>query len=288
MSRLFTIIALFAASFVSAQQNYLIGGSGMECIAIIDPSSHTVTWSHQLEPKQECNSLLYCKGGDIAYSYRWGAKLIDRGGEVLFDYNDLKPNEEVQSISQIKGGYLVGICGSPARLIELNNRGEVVKEVVFDTKIKQQHGQFRQICKSKKGTYIIPLLGRKSIVEIDESGEQLAEFELGESPFSVLIKRDGGWLAPCGHSGKIFEIDPKSGEMRVFISNDKLEGVNIEFGAQIVELKNGNFVLSNWLGHNGDTTQPILIEFNRAGEIVGRVENKIEGITMVSAVCPIY
>ncbi len=283
MKRLLTLILLFSASLSYGQKAYLLGGSAMDQLAIVDKASRKVTWSHQLDPKQECNSLLQRKNGEVAYSYRWGVKLIDKSGEVLFDFNELNPNEEIQSITEIKGGYLVGICGFPARIVELNSKGKLVKEIKYDTKIDAAHGEFRQIRKSKSGTYIIPLLSRESIVEIDKNGVELREIKLGESPFSVLIKRDGKWLAPCGHSGKVFEVNPKDNSKRLLIYNDM-----IEFGAEIVELKNGNLLLANWLGHNGDLTHPILIEFNKDGEYVGKVDNKIDGVSMVSAVQPLY
>ncbi len=261
----------------------------MDQIVIVNRQDNQIVWSHSLEAGQECNSVVSTRGGDVAYSYKRGAKLIDKSGATIFDYKLSSQNEEVQSICEVKGGYLVGVCGFPARLVELDKRGEVMREVKYDTRIKELHGQFRQIRKSKQGSYLIPLLGRNSVVEIDAEGKQLNEFMLGESPFSVAITKDGRYLAPCGHSGKVFCIDPESGDVTVLFSNETIGNeANIEFGAQITELRNGNLLLANWLGHNGDLTQPILIETDREGKVVGTLKNEIAGVSFVSAVHPIY
>ncbi len=289
MKKLTLLLLLFSSLTALAQKQFLIGGSGTGKIAIIDKQNQTTVWEHALEAGTECNSVVMTKNGNIAYSYRWGARLIDREGNVIFDYKLPAKNEELQSISLTKKGFLLGICGSPARIVELNKKGEVVSETTYDTKIADQHGQFRQIRKTAQGTYLLPLLSRGSIVEIDDTGAELKEYKLGKGPFSVTITKEGDLLAACGHSGKIFEIDPEDGDVDVWLSNEDIKGqANIEFGAQIEELKNGNFVLANWLGHNGDQSQPILIEFNPQGDVVWSLKAPVGDISLVSAVCPIY
>lgn len=261
----------------------------MSKIAIIERESKEVVWQHALDKGQECNSVIQSSSGDILYSYRWGAKLINMQGEVLFDFK-IAEKQEVQSVTEIKGGYLIGVCGTPARLVELNTKGEVVKEVKYDTKLASQHGQFRQICKSHKGTYLIPLLGRNSIVEVDDKGNELREIAIAESPFSITTISKNRWIVPCGHSGVVFDIDSKKGESKVLFSNSTIEeGVNIEFAAQTVQLRNGNYLLANWLGHNGDQTQPMLMEVDSQGNVVWKVaSNPDQGVSLISAVQPLY
>ncbi len=289
MKKLTLLLLLFSSFSALGQKQFLIGGSGTGKIAIVDKQSKAIVWEYALEAGTECNSVAMTKNGNIAYSYRWGARLIDKEGNVIFDYKLPSKNEELQSVSLTKKGFLLGICGSPARIVELNKKGEVISEASYDTKIADQHGQFRQIRKTSSGTYLLPLLSRGSIVEIDNTGAELKEYDLGKGPFSVTITKDGDLLAACGHSGKIFEIDPADSDVNVWLSNEDIKGkANIEFGAQIVELKNGNFVLANWLGHNGDMSQPLLIEFDPSGDVVWTLGAPVGDISLVSTVCPIY
>ncbi len=282
------ILALLFTVQLSAQEKFLVGGSGTGKIAIVDRASGEIEWSHDNPEKSECNSVVYTSKGDIAFSYKRGAMCISTDGDVIFDFQDVKAGEEIQSMCEIKGGFLLGICGNPMRIIELNKKGEVTKELSYDTGIEKAHSQFRQIRKSKKGTYLLPLLATSQILEVDKNGELLREITLEQGPFSVAQNKKGDLFAACGHSGYIYKVDGKSGEVTAISDKKALsDSVNIEFGAEIAVLKNGNLLMANWLGHKGDLSQPILIEMTTEGEVVWTM-NRPGDIKFVSAVCPIY
>ncbi len=282
------ILALLFTVQLSAQEKFLVGGSGTGKIAIINRESGEVEWSRDNPEKSECNSVVYTSKGNIALSYKRGAMCISPEGEVIFDFQQKVGKEEIQSMCEIKGGFLLGICGNPMRIIELDKKGEIKHEVSYDTGIENPHAQFRQIRKSKKGTYLVPLLATSKILEIDKNGELLREITLEQGPFSVAQNKKGDLFAACGHSGYIYKVDGKSGEVTAISSEKALsDSVNIEFGAEIAVLKNGNLLMANWLGHKGDLNQPILIELTTEGEVVWTM-NRPGDIKFVSAVCPIY
>lgn len=57
---------------------------------------------------------------------------------------------ELQSATMLRnGGYLLGICGNPARFIELDKKGRKVNETTFDLNIEKPHSQFRQVFQLK-------------------------------------------------------------------------------------------------------------------------------------------
>ncbi len=284
---------LFAIAFAAlctnaaAQKSFLLAGAGSESIVIVDKATKAVT------PKIEgldsqCNSVAYTPEGHIAYAYGGGARLVDVGGAgIIFDFK-AGEGEIIHSISAIKDGFLLGIAGSPIRIVEVNKKGEVTKEQSFDSGVANNKKQFRQIQKTANGTYVIPIAEQKRVVEINAQGRMLKNVELEYSPLYVTINSSGNWFVTCGHSGYVYEIDGESAEIYTIISDPNLGGgVKIEFAAGIVELKNGNYLMANWTGHNGDQSQPILIEFDSSGAVVSTFA-KPEGITFVSAVCPIY
>ncbi|MFR9620024.1 MAG: hypothetical protein SNH63_02250 [Rikenellaceae bacterium] len=289
----YTIIASLLLSSltlqIAAQQRFLVAGASSEKVAIINCESGKVEWeySNSEEAINKGNSVAYSKEGYVAYSTIDAAKVRNADGELIFEYR-VGANEEVQSISTTKSGYLLGICGSPIRIVELNKRGEVTKELSFESGIENKHHQFRQITQSKSGGYIIPLMKQSRIVELDKKGEFVKEVKLEKSSFYVDIDSKGNWLASSGHAGTIYSIDGKSGEVTKIIEGKELSsGARVEFGAEVVELRNGNILLANWLGHNGDQSQPILVEMDREGNVVWQMARP-EGYTFASAVCPIY
>ncbi|MFI3268556.1 MAG: hypothetical protein R3Y51_07575, partial [Rikenellaceae bacterium] len=236
---------------------------------------------------KECNSLVYLKNGDVIYAHKKGAHLINSNGETILEYKVGK-NEEFQSISVIKGGYLFGISGSPMKIIEVNKKLEPTKVITFDTEVTNIHRQFRQIAKTKKGNYVVPISDTKRIVELDREGNLLKDVKLDYSSLYVTTDKNGDWIATTGHSGVIYKINSETGEKSMIVDSPDLgDGIKIEFGAGIIELKNGNYMLANWVGHNGNQKQPILIELDKEGKVVWTM-SKLEDFTFAAGICPIY
>lgn len=280
------VVALLTCVQLSAQDKFLVGGSGNKSVSIVTRDGQ-VEWSYDIPEGSECNSVVYTKDGDVLFSYKYGAKLVSLEGDVIFDYQTEK-GVELQSVSPIKGGYLFGICGNPMRIVEVNKKGEVKREITYDNCIENPHSQFRQIRKSRRGTYLVPLLATNKILELDKRGELLGEISLEHGAFSLVQSKRGDIFAACGHSGYIYKVDGKSGELSAISTQQELSAsVVIQFGAEIAILKNENLLLANWLGHKGDLSQPILIELNEQGEVIWTM-NRPEGIKFVSAVAPIY
>ncbi len=289
MRKIFLFAIIIASLSAQAQNRFLVAGTKLDKLAIINKDNHEIEWQYRGDAGEceYCNSVVYLKGGNVAYAYRNGAKMISPQGDIIFEYKP-QQGEKVQSISQIKDGFMIGLCGSPMRIVELNSKGEPIKELTFDTKVKSMYKQFRQIAKTKKGTYVIPIGGANRIVELSASGELLKDIKLDNSFMYVTITKKGDWLITGGHSGLICQIDSKSGELTTIVDGPELgDGVRIEFAAGISELKNGNYMLANWVGHDGDQSQPILVELDKQGRVVWKM-NKIEGVTYVATACPVY
>lgn len=290
MKKLILILSLaFIATSANCQEKFLVGGTSSKNIVIIDKQSKSAEWTFAgvNGEVKECNSLIRLDDGGVAYTFKKGLNVVTPQGERVWSYQ-VNEGEEMQSISAIKGGYMVGIAGTPTRIIELNKKWEITKEITYNTGVENVHRQFRQMAKSKKGTYIIPVGLSKKIIELNSRGELIKEVQLEQQSLYVMVQKDGDWIATTGHGGDIYKINGKSGEISTIVSGKDLgDGVNIEFGAGIIELKNGNYMLTNWVGHNGDQTQPILIELDKTGKVVWSM-NKLPEITFAAGIFPIY
>lgn len=278
-----------ASICVIAQERFLIGGTNTDKIAIINKTTNELEWEYRRDDGwcKKCNSLEYLKGGDVIFAYQEGASLINSDGEVIFDYK-VGEGEELQSVSVTKKGFVFGICGRPTKIVEVNKKGEVTKELSFDTEVMNIHRQFRQIAVTKRGTYLVPVINSNKIVELDANGEVIRDVQLDNGVWYVSLTKKGDWLATSGHAGVIYKINDKTSEVSKIVDAPKLaDGSNIEFAAGIKELKNGNYILSNWVGHNGDESQPVLIELNEDGDVVWKMY-KPKGFTFIASAYPIY
>lgn len=291
MKNLKNIVIILVAICVSttsfAADYFLVGGSGWNKIAIIDKETLEPIWSFSIPKGGECNSVDYTKAGNIAFSYSKGAAVVTQDGRTIFDF-PAGEGEQIQHISEIKGGYLVGICGSPSRIVELDKYGAVKSEVTYDTGLKFIHNQHRQIKKAKNGNYLVPVTGKGVVLELNNEGDTVREVAVGGVPYSITELPGGNWLVPCGDKGYMVEINPDNGEILERIDSETFDNkVKLGFVAQVVRYKNGNTLFCNWLGHTKEKGQPILIELNKDNQIIWRVENNTPGLGAISAIMPL-
>lgn len=268
-----------------AQKKILLGGSGWNKIVLLDKKSKQVEWSHELNPGDECNSVAYTKKGQVLYAYRKGAKLITKAQETVWDYK-VQGEGELHTASVLPdGGYLLGITGKPARIVELDKNGKVRKEITYDTQINSLHGQFRQIKKSKDGNYLLPLMAKHTVVEIDPDGQLLRSFKAEGNTFGVLELKNGNLLISCGDAHTFLEVDRETGALVKKVKQDDIQGVALQFVAEIAPFRD-HFFVCNWAGHSSVKDQPSLIELDADGKMVWSLCDS-KNFRNISAVCPV-
>ncbi|GAB1359178.1 hypothetical protein MASR1M31_09590 [Porphyromonadaceae bacterium] len=174
---LLSALLLIGLSTVAAKSpKIVVAGSGMDKIVVLDKQSGQIDWNYPLPEGGECNSVAVDKKGDLVFAYSKGAKLVTATKKIRWDYV-VSAGEELHTATTLPdGGYLLGICGNPSRIVELDKKGTPRKQITFDTGIKNPHGQFRQIKKSKTGTYLVPLMGKPQLLELSPEGDLLRSY----------------------------------------------------------------------------------------------------------------
>ncbi len=281
------VLLFFSCSLLSsAQEKLVLAGSGNPEVMIVDKQSGTVEWKHALEKGEECNTVAVTRQGNILYSYKKGAKLIGTDHRVIWDY-EAPEGTELQSATLLKnGGFLLGICGSPARLIELDKNGRECNRVEIDLQIEKPHSQFRQVFQLRNKNYLLPVMGKQKVMEINRKGVVVAEYPVGGRPFSSLELKDGNILLPCGDGHFFLVIDRKTGKELRRVTSEEVQGASLLFVAQILDSGKGNLLICNWHGHTKDVTvdEPQLIEVDANGKVVWSLNDK-KNIGKVSAAC---
>lgn len=277
------ILFLLVSISVSAQQKFLVGGSGWHQIAIIDKNTAAIDWSYDLPEKGECNHVRFTTDGNILFSYKKGARLINKSKEIIWDYKS-NEGEEIHTAKQLpNGNYFLGICAQPSRFITLNKEGKKINEQNYDLGIDRNHGQFRQATPTANGTIIIPVLGKSEIIEIDANNEVLHQIKIKGNLFSVKVLSKNKWLVACGDAHKFVIVNPKKNKIKKTYTNENVNGCSLNFVAEPHQLKNGNYLIANWNGHSKDKTQPKIVEISKKGEVVWKLpkNDKIKNISTV-------
>ncbi len=287
MTRIYIIgVVLFITLRVVAQDKLLVAGSGNPNIMLLDKQTGKVEWKHTLEKGEECNSVALTGDGNILYSYKQGAKLITWKHQVIWDYQTPDATE-LQSATLLQNGdILLGICGNPARLIEINRNGKKVNEVFLYLGIAKIHSQFRQVFQLRNKNYLMPLMATQKVLEVNRKGEVVVEYEIDGKAFSSLELKNGDLLFSCGDGHCYLVIDRKTGkEVKRTRIND-IPGITLLFVGQILQLENRNLLICNWHGHTKDISidEPQLIEIDKEGRVVWKLHDK-KNVGKISAVC---
>ena len=283
-------ITLFFPLFVSAQteSKIFISGSGWLQVALIEKETKQIAWSYDLNASDDCETVSLTAEGFVLISYKNGAKLMNYDKHVIWDYR-IEGRGELFSAIQLKdGGYLLAYSGTPAKLIELDKHGKVRKTFEFDTEVDNLHGQLRQVTKTKSGTYLLPIMSKGEVVELDKKGKEIFRFKVEGNPFSVLELKNGRLLVSCGDAHCAIEVERHTGKVVRKIDRTDIAGVRLNFIAQIVELKNGNLLICNWNGHakGEEAKQPALIEIDTQNRLLWKLEEG-NGIGRISCVYPV-
>lgn len=288
---LITLIQLSCIFPAIGQEKLLLTGSCNTSIMIVNKENGSIEWQHTVEPYEmgvECNSVDMTENGDILYAYKKGVKLITARHETVWDYKAPK-GTEIHSASILSdGGFLIAINGVPTRIIELDKTGKVRDSINIKENLGNEniHMQCRQIRKTINGNYLVPILGKTKLYEIDSQGNTVNSYSIKGGAFSVTETLSDTLLVPLGDAHSLQVINKKTGKEIAFIGSDGLKGCTIQFAGEITKLRNGHFILANWSGHSTETNSAQVIEFDLTGNVYWTLKGKEYG--PISTCHPIY
>ena len=280
---LFVVAALCFCSTACKKEKIAIAGSGWQEIAIIDKKTGSIEWKHELDKDYECNDIEVTPEGNVLFAYLKGARLINKNHEIIWDYK-AKENEEIHSATRLgDGGYMIAVCGEPARIVELDNNGNVKKEIPFMTLIFDSGSQFRQIAKAENGTYYVPLIEKQKVLQISPDGRISNTFFMGKDLFSVKVLKNNNILISCGRDGGFVEVDPETKSAYDMLPTNIIKGGSLLYVAEIIPYENGNKLIANSNMRSNDKSQPLVIEINKNNDIIWSLpyNKEIKNITSI-------
>lgn len=91
----------------------------------------------------------------------------------------------------------------------------------------------------------------------------------------------------CGDAHSLIKLERHTGKQIRKTGQNDINGVKLNFVAQVVELENNNKLICNWNGHakGKDAEQPTLIEIDKDNQLAWYL-NEGNGIGKVSCVFP--
>lgn len=201
-------------------------------------------------------------------------------GRVVWSYSSAKSNGnegrpvEVHSFQPLGEGRLMIAESGPARIIEIDRDGRLLREVKLHVDHPSTHSDTRLVRKLANGHYLVAHENDGHVREYDESGKVVWDFEVplfGQSPrdghgpeafgnrlFAALRLENGNTLVATGNGHSVLEVTP-AGEIVWKITQRELPGITLAWVTTLAVLPNGNYLIGNC--HAGPD-QPLLIELS--------------------------
>ncbi len=163
------------------------------------------------------------------------------------------------------GAVMVGIHGTPSRIIEVGRDGKIQKSITLQTT-----GTIRLSRKTHTGTYLVADRVESSIHEYDGQGKLIRKIAATGHVYMAVRLKNGNTLIGCGDGHTLIEVDPHDKVVWQIREND-LPGHPIRDAAGFQRLPNGNTVLCNWGGHGHLGQQAQIIEITPDKEVIWQV-----------------
>ncbi len=185
--------------------------------------------------------------GHVLYGYGGnptGVAEIDRDKKVVWNYVSKCP--QVLGCERLANGNTLVAEQGPARAVEVDPKGQVVRVTRLTTSEKGYHLQVRNVHKLPSGNILAGHEGEGAIREVDADGKVVWEYTKVENAPEAIRLASGNTLIACGTQKRIIEVDPKGKVVWEFGAKDAPE-LNLTWVSSLQVLKNGHIVAGNFL-----------------------------------------
>lgn len=235
-----------------AKNGHIFVQQGAAKVAEIDPATKQVVWSYD-SATQERNA---------------GMKV------------------EVHAFQPLGSGRLMIAESGPARIIEVDRAGNLLKVVKLKVDRPHPHTDTRLVRKLENGNYLVCHEGDGVVREYDgSSGNVIWEYEVplfgkppkgghgpeafGNKCFAAVRLPNGRTLISTGNGHSVLEVTPEK-QIVWKVEQHDLPGITLAWVTTLEVLPNGNYLIGNC--HAGPH-QPLLLELNpKTKEVVWKLE----------------
>lgn len=256
---------------------------------------------HRLVTQGNDKLAIVGKDGEIEWEMKWGgihdlhvlpsgnimvqqgaSKVVEidvKKREVVWSYNSAEANGnrgkpvEVHAFQPLGEGRVMIAESGPARIIEVDRQGKLLKEIMLKVHRLHPHTDTRLTRKLASGNYLVCHEGDGFVREYDgETGQVVWEFEVplfgqerkdghgpeafGNKAFAAVRLPGGNTLISTGNGHGVIEVTPKK-EVVWRLAQKDLPGITLAWVTTLEVLKNGHYILGNCHAGPG---QPLLVE----------------------------
>jgi hypothetical protein len=206
------------------------------------------------------------------------AEIDPKSKQVVWSYDSATQNGnagkpvEVHAFQPLGDGVVMIAESGPARIIEINREGKLLKEVKLKVLHPHPHTDTRLARKLTTGNYLVCHEGDGVVREYSAKGDVAWEFEVplfgkvpkgghgpeawGNKCFAAVRLKNGNTLIATGNGHSVLEVTPKK-EVVWKIEQNDLPGITLAWVTTLEVLPNGHYVIGNCHAGPG---QPLIVE----------------------------
>lgn len=274
-------LSLVLSSATAFAQPHRVLVQGNDRLAIVDEQG-AVEWEMRWPGIHDVHVL---ESGNIMVQ-QGSSKVVEidvATKEVVWSYDSATQNGnagkpvEVHAFQPLADGSVMIAESGPARIIEVNRDGELLKETKLKVNQPHPHHDTRLVRKLENGNYLVSHEQDGFVREYSsETGEVVWEYEVplfgrerqgghgpesfGNQLFAAIRLPNGNTLIATGNGHSVLEVD-RAGEVVWKLEQNDLPGITLAWVTTLEVLPNGHYVIGNCHAGPG---QPLLVEIDPA------------------------
>ena len=287
--------ALFTPAGLSAQtkaektidnaRDYRVLGADNKQVAIVNAKGE-IEWSAPNNDAREIHDIQMLPDGNVLFQTGYTTVVeMNRDKQVVWKY-EAKSKEgytgriEIHSYQRLKNGMTLIAESGNTRLVEVDKKGQIVKEIALTVDHPNAHRDTRMVRKLDNGHYLVCHEGDGKLREYDGDGKVVWTYGMDlngrpESPghgpeghgvavFGAIRLPNGNTMIAGGNNNRVLEVTP-AGKIVWSIDQKELPGITLAWVTTLELLPNGNLIFGNT--HAGPEN-PQLIEVTRDKKVV--------------------
>jgi len=253
-------------------------------IAIIDPTGE-VLWEHRTDDLHDLHLL---PDGHVLFqtSMTHLVEVDPKTDKVVWEYDAQKSNGnagrpvQVHAFQRLPDGVTMIAESGPARIIEVDPAGKIVKQFKLKVEHPDPHRDTRLARKLDDGHYLVCHEGDGTVREYDGDGKVVWEYPVpmfgkkpagghgpeafGNACFGAVRLKNGNTLLTTGNGHGVIEVTPDK-KIVWELHQDDLPGIKLAWVTTLQVLPDGNVIFGNC--HAGPNN-PQIVEVTRDKKVV--------------------
>ena len=224
----------------------------------------SLEWEMKIGPIHDAHVL---PNGNILFQQGWQKVVeVTRDKKTVWEYDSGKMNGndgkrvEVHAFQRLDNGLTMIAESGPARIIEVDQKGNLRHEVKLKVNHPNPHSDTRLVRKIANGNYLVAHESDGTVREYNPDGKIIWEYEVplfgkprkpghgpeafGNSVFSAVRLANGNTLIGAGNGHSVLEVTPDK-EIVWKVEQNDLPEITLAWVTRVERLANGNTLIGN-------------------------------------------